>query len=98
MIKAISQKATDKSNFENLKGFIDFAKEYMACAKDELQAVIVSQNENHYQFYQYGKEGNYQITRPINSNLMYDAKTYKRASKHPNIQRVFKNIENHKDY
>ena len=41
-----------------------------------MQAVIVSQNENHYQFYQYDKTGNFQITRPINSNLMYDAGSF----------------------
>jgi hypothetical protein len=61
-----------------------------------LQATIVSQNENHYHFFQYNKEGNYQITRPINSNLMYNNESFKNTSKEfleilRNIKTVDKN-------
>jgi len=72
-IKAIAEKATDKHNFKDLKGYADFCSLYLDYVADNLQAVIISQNENHYQFYQYDKSGNFQITRPINSNLMFDA-------------------------
>jgi len=91
MIKQLSQKAIDKSNFGNLKGYINFAKEFLKFLKSDLQAVIVSQNENHYQFYQYNKEGNFRITRPINSNLMYDAKTYNKAARE--FLKIAKNIK-----
>jgi len=75
-IKKIVAKALDKGNFKTLKGYIDFAQNYLDFTAEHLQAVIVSQNENHYQFYQYDKHGNFQITRPINSNLMYKSDTF----------------------
>jgi hypothetical protein len=80
-LKQLVNKAKDKSNFVDLKAYIAFCEEYLNYISDNLQATIVSQNENHYRFYQYKKEGNFQITRPINSNLMYDAKTFEKASK-----------------
>lgn len=80
-IKKILAKALDKKNFTTLQGYIDFAQEYIDFTAEHLQAVIVSQNENHYNFYQYDKQGNFQITRPINSNLMYNADTFGVAGK-----------------
>lgn len=80
-IKKILTKALDKSNFRSLESYTDFAQEYLNFTSEHLQAIIVSQNENHYNFYQYDKEGNYQITRPINSNLMYKADTFEIAVK-----------------
>jgi hypothetical protein len=80
-LKQLVNKARDKNHFGDLNAYIRFCDEYLNYIRDHLQAIIVSQNENHYQFFQYKKEGNYQITRPINSNLMYDAKDFARASK-----------------
>ena len=80
-LKTLVDKARDKSNFKDLKGYVGFCNEYLTFIADNLQATIISQNENHYRFYQYKKEGNFQITRPINSNLMYDSKAFVRASK-----------------
>jgi hypothetical protein len=80
-LKQLVNKAKDKSNFVDLKAYIKFCDEYLNFINDNLQAIIVSQNENHYQFFQYKKEGNFQITRPINSNLMYNAKDFSKASK-----------------
>lgn len=80
-LKNIVDKAKNKSNFVDLKAYISFCDEYLKFISDNLQAIIVSQNENHYRFYQYKKEGNFQITRPINSNLMYDSNEFTRASK-----------------
>jgi len=70
-IKQITNIATDKSKFMDLGDFIGFAELYLEYIATKLQAVIVSQNENHYQFYQYGSNGGFQITRPINSRLIY---------------------------
>lgn len=74
-IKQLAARAIDKSNFTNIQGFIDFCQAYLEfiATDGNLQAVIVSQNENHYRFWQYDERGNYQITRPINSQLMYQA-------------------------
>ncbi|MFA4853423.1 MAG: hypothetical protein WC599_12970 [Bacteroidales bacterium] len=79
-LKQLVNKAKDKNNFKDLKAYVAFCNEYLNFITDNLQAVIISQNENHYQFYQYNKAGNFQITRPINSSLMYDSKTFSKAS------------------
>lgn len=93
-LRQLVDKAKDKKNFVDLKGFIGFCSEYLSYISDNLQATIVSQNENHYRFYQYRKEGNFQITRPINSNLMCDAKAFSKTSKEfLKILRGIKNID-----
>jgi hypothetical protein len=75
-IKELVNKATDKDKFKDIDAFIKFSKEYLTYISNNLQAVIVSQNENHYQFYQYDKMADFQITRPINSALMYVANDF----------------------
>jgi transketolase len=75
-IREIVSKAIDKGNFATLEGYIDFTQRYLDFTAQHLQAVIVSQNENHYQFYQYDEQGNYQITRPINAHLMYKSEAF----------------------
>lgn len=90
-LKQLLNKAKDKSNFVDLKAYIVFCDEYLSYISDNLQATIVSQNENHYRFYQYKKEGNFQITRPINSSLMYDAKSFAKASSE--FLKVLRNIK-----
>lgn len=84
-------KAKDKDNFADLKSYIAFCEEYLKYISNNLQATIISQNENHYCFYQYKKEGSFQITRPINSNLMYDTKTF--AKKSNEFLKVLRNIK-----
>lgn len=80
-ITQLTKIATDKSKFKTLLDFLDFAEMYLGYVATKLQAVIVSQNENHYQFYQYGSDGGYQITRPINSKLMYSVADFIAAKK-----------------
>jgi len=75
-LKQIVNNAKDKSQFKNLQGYINFCSEYLKYVSDNLQAVIISQNENHYCFYQYDKSGNFQISRPINRNLMYETSEF----------------------
>lgn len=65
--------ALDKTNFRSITDYLDFSRKYLDFSIDGLQAVIVSQNENNYQFYQYRQEGHYNITRPLNSDLMLTA-------------------------
>jgi hypothetical protein len=80
-LKQLINKVKDKSNFVNLKSYIKFCDEYLNFINDNIQAIIISQNENHYRFFQYKKEGNFQITRPINSKLMYNAEVFSKISK-----------------
>lgn len=73
--------ATDKSNFLSLNNYIDFCTRYLDFVAEGLQAVIVSQNENHYQFYQYREEGHFNITRPLNADLLYTAENGTKLTK-----------------
>jgi hypothetical protein len=90
-LKQLVNKAKDKANFTDLNAYIKFCSEYLHFISDNLQAIIVSQNENHYQFFQYRKDGNFQITRPINSNLMYDVKEFSKLAKE--FLRILRNIK-----
>jgi len=69
-LKSILNIATDKNKFQSIADYADFCLNYLEFIKTNLQAVIVSRNENHYRFFQYKKDGTYNVTRPINSNLM----------------------------
>ncbi len=64
--------AVDKRNFLSVAGYLKFSRLFLTFVRTGLQAIIVSQNENHYCFYQYKDDGHFNITRPINSKLMYD--------------------------
>ncbi|TAE57644.1 MAG: hypothetical protein EAZ76_03475 [Nostocales cyanobacterium] len=80
-IEDLLNHAVDKNSFHNIHNYIDFCRNYLEFIATGLQARIVSQNENYYQFYQYRNDGHYNITRPINTNLMYDAATFETAYK-----------------
>jgi hypothetical protein len=69
----IVEQAADKTRFTKIADYIDFCKAYLEFISGGLQAVIVSQNENHYRFYQYKEDGYFNISRPINSRLMYSS-------------------------
>ncbi len=70
-LNKLLQLVLEKKRFSSLKDYISFTEEYLEYIEKGLQATIVSQNENNYRFFQYGKEANFQVTRPINGNLMY---------------------------
>lgn len=92
-LKQITEKATDKRNFQNLPDFVRFCDEYLSYIEDHLQAIIVSQNEQNYRFYQYDRSGNFQITRPINSDLMLPKQTFeKQAADYLKILATIKNL------
>ena len=73
-IITLREYASDKTNFQSLRNFYEFARKYLDfTASDGLQAQIVAQKENTYRFFQYKKEADFAITRPINSDLYYSA-------------------------
>jgi hypothetical protein len=72
--------ATQKERFHTVENYIEFCARYLEYVDTGLQARIVSQNENHYQFFQYREDGSYNITRPLNSRLMYDAEGFSQAT------------------
>ena len=65
--------ASDKERFLKISDYADFALRYLDFIKVNLQAVIVSRNEHHYRFFQYKEDGTFNVTRPINSNLIKSA-------------------------
>lgn len=72
-LKTLVLTAKDKTKFLTLEAYVDFCVRYLDFKEKGLQAVIVSQNETNYRFYQYRDEGFFNITRPINADLMYSA-------------------------
>lgn len=72
----------DNNDFSKLQDFVEFAKRYVDfIASNQLQADIVSKNESNYHFFQYGEEGKYCITRPINTNLFLDTDVFDECEK-----------------
>jgi len=72
-LRKLRNRASDKTRFTQIRDYTNSCRDYLAYAFEGLQAVIVSRNETHYRFYQYKQDGSYNITRPINSNIMIAA-------------------------
>ena len=68
-LSMLLRNATNVRHFSCLERYRDFCLSYLEYIEQGLQARIVSQNENHYQFFQYGRDGKFNISRPINTNL-----------------------------
>ncbi|MBL8761278.1 MAG: hypothetical protein JNL50_08255 [Phycisphaerae bacterium] len=68
------KRASDKSRFISLDDYVDFARRFLDfLAGDGVQARIVARNEPCYGFYQFKRDGHFNITRPINSELFLHA-------------------------
>lgn len=78
-LKELIEWAEDKTRFQNIDDYSMFCEAYLNFIFDGLQAVIVSQNENHYRFFQYREDGNFNISRPINSKLMIPIEEFEKA-------------------
>jgi hypothetical protein len=83
--------ASDKQRFLKISDYIDFGLKYLEFIKNNLQAVIVSCNEHHYRFFQYKEDGTFNVTRPINSNLMLDLEVFE--GNRNNFVQLLKNIK-----
>jgi len=91
-LKQLLEFAINKENFMSIDDYLGFALSYLEFIKTNLQAVIVSQNENHYRFFQYKEEGTFNVTRPINSRLMLGFEDFEQCKNH--FQYLLKNIKN----
>ncbi|MDD3050504.1 MAG: hypothetical protein PHR06_05095 [Candidatus Cloacimonetes bacterium] len=78
-LKDLINTTLNKENFTMITNYMDFCEKYLYFIKSNLQAVIVSKNENNYQFFQYKKDGTYNVTRPINNNLMVSLGEFDKA-------------------
>jgi hypothetical protein len=70
-IDDLSNFASNKNNFLDIQAYLDFSCRYLEWSLTGIQAVIVCQNETQYKFWQYKEDGHYNISRPINSDIMY---------------------------
>lgn len=78
-LRELVEYAKDKNNFLSIDDYAVFCRKYLEYIFDGLQAVIVSRNETNYRFFQYGEEGSFTVTRPINSTLMLSAQDFDHA-------------------
>ena len=81
MLKELLEIATDKNNFTIVDDYLNYAENYLNFIFDGLQDVIVSKNETDYRFFQYKEDGEFNITRPINSRLMYSIENFSKERK-----------------
>lgn len=86
---------TQKERFEKLDHFIEFSKYYLEFISKELQAEIIAQNENNYRFFQYRRDGEFNITRPVNGDLFLSLCDYEKLAE--NFALTLKNIRDIKD-
>lgn len=69
-IQQLTQHLTDKTQMKTLREYEDFTEAFLDFSRQGLQARIVCQNEVNYQFFQYREDCAYNISRPINSDLL----------------------------
>lgn len=75
--------ATAKDRFLTLTDFILFGKTFLEYRSNiGFQAELVARNNNAYRFFQYKADADFQITRPINTNLFYEIDEFDAAAEH----------------
>lgn len=82
-------------NFMGTDVYVEFAKYYLEFIETELQAKLVAKNENNYCFFQYRRDGEYNITRPVNSELFFKLAEYENIA--PDFEGILINIRDIKD-
>ena len=86
---------SEKQRFETIGDYVEFAKYYLEFIETELQAELVAKNENNYRFFQYRRDGEYNITRPVNSELFFKLAEYDNIA--PDFEEILTNIRDIKD-
>lgn len=71
----------EKKYFEKIEDFSVFAEKFLEFMQNGFQADIVAQNEPDYHFFQYKTDGNYNVSRPVNSRLMLNERKFGNARK-----------------
>jgi len=69
-LKQLLANVTDKGRFSSIEAYVEFTRAFLGYVTEHVQATIVSQNEPHYHFWQYRKEGHFNVSRPFHSDLM----------------------------
>ncbi|PWL68364.1 MAG: hypothetical protein DBY27_07130 [Clostridiaceae bacterium] len=86
---------SEKQRFKTIRDYVEFAKYYLEFIETELQAELVAKNENNYCFFQYRRDGEYNITRPVNSDLFFKLAKYENIA--PNFEKIITHIRDIKD-
>lgn len=86
---------SQKERFVKVEDYIEFSKYYLEFISVELQAEIIAQNENNYRFFQYRRDGEYNITRPVNGDLFLSLSDYDSISR--NFETTLEHIRDIKD-
>ena len=86
---------SEKSRFSKIENYIEFAKYYLEFIETELQAEIIAQNETNYRFFQYRRDGEYNITRPVNGDLFFKLADYESLAS--SFEYTLENIRDIKD-
>ena len=86
---------SQKERFARIEDYIDFSKYYLEFISVELQAEIIAQNENNYRFFQYRRDGEYNITRPVNGDLFLSLSDYDSIAR--NFETTLEHIRDIKD-
>lgn len=72
-LKPLVERAMDKTKFTRLEDYSYFARAFLEFVETGLQAEIVCQNEQQYRFWQFKEDGNFNVSRPLNADLMIRA-------------------------
>lgn len=91
----IMSQVSSKERFEKMEDYLEFSKYYLEFIEKELQAVIVAQNEHNYHFFQYKRDGEYNITRPVNGDLFLKLPDYEKFA--GEFERILENIRDIKN-
>src|SRR5580692_5825871 len=75
-LEGLVRQASNKENFTELRHYVEFCRQFLDFigTPGNLQAEIVSRNETHYRFLQFKGDGSFNVTRPLNYNLLYGKK------------------------
>lgn len=76
----LSKWATDKSRFSTPMDFTDFCRAFLEYrAGGGFQAELVARNTPKYRFFQYASDADYQLSRPVNTELFYEVSEFDAA-------------------
>lgn len=76
-IEQLREWATDKQRFLTINDYVVFGRAFMEYrTTDGFQAELVSRNTPQYRFFQFHADADYQLTRPINTNLFYSPEQF----------------------
>lgn len=79
-ITELREWATTKERFLSIEDFVTFGRAFLEYrGNGNFQAELVARNNKQYRFFQYSDDADFQLTRPINTDLFYTADDFDAA-------------------